>query len=87
MISIGFGGALSAVPTGVPVITRSPAARSLESGQRLQRLHRLVDHVAADDHVLPDLAVDPQLQPQIAEALELVGVQQHQCGPDGVKVG
>ena len=27
MISTGFGGALSAVPTGVPVITRSPASR------------------------------------------------------------
>src|SRR6478672_2152200 len=27
MISTGFGGALSAVPTGVPVITRSPALR------------------------------------------------------------
>ena len=38
MISTGLGGALSAVPTGVPVSTRSPAVEVLESGQRLQGL-------------------------------------------------
>ena len=55
MISTGFGGALSAVPTGVPVSTRSPADEPLEPRERLQRLQRPVDHVAVDEHVLAQL--------------------------------
>ena len=40
---------------------------------------------SSDDHVLAHLAVDPQLQAQIAEALELIGVEQHQRGADRCK--
>ena len=54
----------------------------LELRQRLQGLHGRVEDVALDDHVLAHLAVDAQLQPQIAEALEFIGVQQHQRRPD-----
>ena len=55
---------------------------TLESRQGLQRLQRLVDHVAFDEHVLANLAVDAQPQPQVAESLELVGVEQHQRRAD-----
>ena len=54
----------------------------LELRQRLQRLHRRVEDVALDDHVLAHFAVDAQLQPQIAETLEFLGVDQHQRRPD-----
>ena len=33
------------------------------------------------------LAVDPQLQAELAESLQLVGVQQHQCRTGGGEVG
>ena len=82
MIATGFGGALSAVPTGVPVSSRSPGSSRWNRAQRLQRLQRRVDHVVVDHGVLAQLAVDPQPQPQVAEPLELVGVQQHQRGSD-----
>ena len=54
----------------------------LELRQRLQCLHGRVQDVALHDHVLTHLSIDPQLKPQIAEALELIGVEQHQRGPD-----
>ena len=82
MISISFGGALSAVPAGVPVMMRSPAARSWNRASDSSACSRPVDHVVADDHVLPHLAVDPQLQAQVGEALQFVGVEQHQCRSD-----
>ena len=82
MISTGFGGALSAVPSGVPVRSRSPGVEPLEPAQRLQRLERGVDHVAVDHRVLAQLAVDPQPQAQVAEPLELVVVEQDQRRAD-----
>ena len=54
----------------------------LELRQRLQRLHRRVEDVALDDHVLAHLAVDRQPQPQLTETLEFLGVDQHQRRPD-----
>ena len=58
MISIGLGGADSAVPTGVPVKTRSPGSSRWNRAKSLQRLHRRIDHVAVDFRVLADFAID-----------------------------
>ena len=55
---------------------------ALESRQGLQGLHRPVQHVAVDQHILPKLAVDPQLQPQITKAFQLVGIDKHQRRAD-----
>ena len=78
MISIGLGGARQRGAdrcSGQDEITR---VQSLEPSQGLQRLQRRIDHVAVDGRVLTDLAVDSQLKTQVAEALEFVGIQQHQ---------
>ena len=80
-ISTGFGGALSAVPTGVPVSSRSPGSSRWKRVSACSAWTGQVDHVGGG-HVLPELAVDPQPQPQVGEPLELVGVQQHQRRPD-----
>ena len=55
---------------------------ALEPAQRLQRHQRGVDHVVVDHRVLAQLAVDPQPQPQVAEPLELVGVEEDERGSD-----
>ena len=56
--------------------------QTLEPRKRLQGLHGRVDDVAVDEHVLADLPVHPQTQPQVREALQLIGVQQRQRGAD-----
>ena len=78
MISTGFGGALRAVPTGVPVRSRSPGSSRWNRLSACSASQRGVDHVAVDHRVLAQLAVDPQAQAQVAEPLELVVVEQDQ---------
>ena len=78
----GFGGAPSAVPDRRAGHHEIASAQTLEPRKCLQCLQRLVDHIAVDEHVLPQFAADPQTQAQIAESLELVGVEQHQGRAD-----
>ena len=82
MISTGFGGALRAVPSGVPVRSRSPGSSRWNRLSACSASQRGVDHVAVDHRVLAQLAVDPQAQAQVAEPLELVVVEQDQRRSD-----
>ena len=52
MSSTGFGGALRAVPAGVPVRSRSPASRRWNRLNACSASERGVDHVAVDHRVL-----------------------------------
>ena len=80
MIANGFGGALSAVPTG-PGEYQVTWREFLELSERLQRLQRPVEHVTFDERVLPLVAANAQAQPQVAEPLELLGIQQRELRP------
>ena len=79
----GFGGADSAVPTGRAGHHEVTRSQLLEPGERGERLGGPIDHVAVDRGVLAQFAVHAQLQAQLAEAIELVGIQQYQRRPDG----
>ena len=79
----GFGGRRQSGSNGGAGHHQVAGGQLLEAGQRSKRLDRPIDHVALDRAVLAQFAVDPQLQAQLAETVELLGVQQHQRWPDG----
>ena len=78
------GGAVRAVPPGVPVRTRSPCRGAGISP--VERLQRAVDHVG-HRAVLAQLPVDREPQAQVSEAVEVARSRTSRTGPTGVNVG